>query len=181
MFVAMIVLFSEAIMMNAVWPQGCCSRRVHIALHFLILSIALTGVSIVIAFHFQAGFPNFVSVHSYVGLSTLILLVLQNVVGALIYYCDCCDAWRVAYIPKHRFFGVVIFIVALAAVTLGLFDKQSLIRNADELSTAKLIPNVLAVIVISIGQYSSTAHVPHSTHTDSSRCAGAQAPPHPSH
>jgi len=148
MFTAFPILLSETIILPAVWVLN---RKTHIVLHLIILCLAFTGFGIIVQFHLQEGYDNFVSVHAYCGLSTLSLLFAQNLVGSLMYWCQCRESTRVAYGSKHRFFGVVIFIMALATVTLGLFDKQSLIESSDQVGTAKLIPNILAVLVISIG------------------------------
>lgn len=68
--------------------------------------------------------PNLYSLHSWVGLLTVILFCLQWVMGFVSFlYPKLSDALRRLFLPHHKFWGLAIFGLACAAALMGITEK----------------------------------------------------------
>lgn len=68
--------------------------------------------------------PNMYSLHSWVGMVTVILFCCQWVAGCVSFLFPGLQApLRAAYMPLHVYFGVAGFIGAIASCLLGLTEK----------------------------------------------------------
>merc|ERR1719412_1637181 len=72
--------------------------------------------------------PNFYSLHSWMGLTTMGLFALQFVVGffsfLLLLCCESATAsFRAALVPIHSTFGITTFVMAVATACSGLTEK----------------------------------------------------------
>ena len=68
--------------------------------------------------------PNMYSLHSWVGLSAVILFGLQWVCGFVSFlFPKLSDGLRAAYLPHHKFWGLVIFVLVCAAALMGITEK----------------------------------------------------------
>ncbi|KYN32172.1 Cytochrome b561 [Trachymyrmex septentrionalis] len=71
--------------------------------------------------------PNMYSLHSWVGLTTVILFCCQWVAGCVSFlYPGLQTPLRVSYMPLHVFFGIAAFVGAIASCLLGLNEKAFL-------------------------------------------------------
>ncbi|XP_018052751.1 PREDICTED: cytochrome b561-like isoform X2 [Atta colombica] len=68
--------------------------------------------------------PNMYSLHSWVGLTTVILFCCQWVAGCVSFlYPGLQTPLRASYMPLHVFFGIAAFVGAIASCLLGLNEK----------------------------------------------------------
>ena len=68
--------------------------------------------------------PNMYSLNSWVGLSAVILFGLQWVCGFVSFlFPKLSDGLRAAYLPHHKFWGLVIFVLVCAAALMGITEK----------------------------------------------------------
>ncbi|MCL4160376.1 UNVERIFIED_CONTAM: hypothetical protein GTU68_001319, partial [Idotea baltica] len=68
--------------------------------------------------------PNLYSLHSWLGLSVVILFACQWAMGLITFLAPGFrSAIRSAYLPLHTFFGIAIFVGAVATSLLGLNEK----------------------------------------------------------
>lgn len=72
--------------------------------------------------------PNFYSLHSWMGLTTMGLFALQFIVGffsfLLLLCCESATAsFRAALVPIHSTFGITTFVMAVATSCTGLIEK----------------------------------------------------------
>merc|ERR1719479_497084 len=89
-----------------------------------------------------APIPNFYSLHSWMGLTTMGLFALQFIVGffsfLLLLCCESATAsFRAALVPVHSTFGVTTFLLAIATAVAGLtekafFELSEKTTNSDE-------------------------------------------------
>ena len=68
--------------------------------------------------------PNMYSLHSWVGLSAVILFGLQWVCGFVSFlFPKLSDGLRATYLPHHKFWGVIIFVLVCCAALMGITEK----------------------------------------------------------
>ena len=68
--------------------------------------------------------PNMYSLHSWVGLSAVILFGLNWVFGFVSFlFPKLSDALRRTYLPHHRVWGIVIFVLCCASALMGITEK----------------------------------------------------------
>lgn len=69
--------------------------------------------------------PNMYSLHSWVGLSAVLLFSLQYVIGFVTFlFPQLKDVVRETVMPFHVFFGVLGFVMSIGAALLGLSEKS---------------------------------------------------------
>lgn len=101
-------------------------KLTHAAIHggaFFFTVIALVAV---FDSHNLANPPiaNLYSLHSWIGLSAVIVFGMQYVVGFVSFlYPTLPEAVKQTVMPAHRLFGVFGFVLAIAASLLGLSEK----------------------------------------------------------
>ncbi|XP_033225429.1 cytochrome b561-like isoform X2 [Belonocnema kinseyi] len=90
---------------------------------FAILLTIIAQVA-VFSFHNQNGIPNMYSLHSWVGLSAIILFCFQWLAGSVSFLYPGVEApLRTAYMPIHVYFGTAGFIAVITSCLLGLTEK----------------------------------------------------------
>lgn len=68
--------------------------------------------------------PNMYSLHSWVGLSAVILFGMQWVCGFVSFlFPKLSDGLRRMYLPHHKFWGLAIFVLCVAAALMGITEK----------------------------------------------------------
>ncbi|KAL1464970.1 hypothetical protein WDU94_004568 [Cyamophila willieti] len=101
-------------------------KLAHVSLHSVILFMVLFGLVAAFDSHNFADppKPNLYTLHSWIGLLTVILYFSQYVVGFFSFmYPGIADSLRAALMPYHVFCGVSIFIMSSCAVLTGLLEK----------------------------------------------------------
>lgn len=88
---------------------------------FLLTIIAQVAV---FSFHNKMNIPNLYSLHSWVGLSAILLFVCQYIAGLTSFlYPGIKAPLRAAYLPIHVYFGTAGFVAVIASCLLGLTEK----------------------------------------------------------
>jgi cytochrome b-561 len=68
--------------------------------------------------------PNLYSIHSWIGLAAVILFGINWVLGFVSFlFPKLSEAVRRTYLPYHRFFGIVIFVLCCTAALMGITEK----------------------------------------------------------
>lgn len=114
----------------------CCKKIYNKILHafFFVISIGLVSFGFLIGFQAQSissspdqQVQHFYSLHSWIGLVACALFALQFLFGFITFLVLlCCDrstaACRAKFLPTHITFGLIIFILAIAACLAGLLQ-----------------------------------------------------------
>ncbi|XP_020281111.1 cytochrome b561-like isoform X2 [Pseudomyrmex gracilis] len=98
--------------------------------------------------------PNMYTLHSWVGLTTVILFCCQWVAGCVSFlFPGLQSPLRAAYMPLHVFFGVAAFIGAIASCLLGLNEKAifTLKDKYADLVPEGMLVNFIGVLLIVFG------------------------------
>lgn len=127
-------------------------KIVHAFTHLMIFVLAVIGLQAVFDSHNLniPPIPNLYTLHSWVGLISVILFSCQWVSGLVSFlYPGLHVSLRAAYLPVHVFFGVGGFLSAITAALLGILEKANwTITNYRDLPTEGLLVNFIGMAII---------------------------------
>ncbi|XP_034740982.1 cytochrome b reductase 1 isoform X1 [Etheostoma cragini] len=140
------------------WTWQCSKlvmKFIHAGLHLLAFILAVIAMVAVFDFHNAAKIPNMYSLHSWLGLTALILFCLQLVLGVGIYLIPVTPAsWRAAFMPLHVYGGLLLFTSVIAVALMGITEKLifglSNPKYKDSPPEAIFV-NVLGVLLVVFG------------------------------
>ncbi|XP_056281505.1 plasma membrane ascorbate-dependent reductase CYBRD1 [Pseudoliparis swirei] len=138
------------------WRYSKLSMKfIHAGLHLLAFIFAVISMVAVFDFHNAAEIPNMYSLHSWLGLTALILFCLQLVLGVGMYLIPFTPAsWRAAFMPLHVYAGLLLFGSVIAVALMGITEKLifglSNPKYKDSPPEAIFV-NVLGVLLVVFG------------------------------
>lgn len=148
-----IFLYGEAALAFRVFSQHTKSyvKIIHGVFHILAFIAAVIGLKAVFAFHNHGGIPNMYSLHSWCGLTTVLLFSLQFTFGFLSFFWPgAVTSIREAYLPVHRYFGLGILFLSAISTISGITEKL-FFKFDDEYSqlpSGSVIGNILGLSVL---------------------------------
>ncbi|XP_005988043.1 lysosomal membrane ascorbate-dependent ferrireductase CYB561A3 [Latimeria chalumnae] len=163
MVTGLIVLYGNAILVYRFpfsWPGSkLLWKVVHAGMTLAAFSLAVVGLVAVFTFHNKQKIPNLYSLHSWVGISTVILFACQWLMGFLSFLLPCTPAWfRQLYKHLHVFSGTAIFIMAIVSAVAGINEKLLFNLNTPNTTTPyshfppeALFANFLGILIIAFG------------------------------
>jgi cytochrome b-561 len=101
-------------------------KILHATIQVAVLVFATIALKAVFDSHNKATkpIPNMYSLHSWVGLAAVILFGLQWVAGFVSFlFPKLSDGLRRWYLPHHKFWGLAIFVMCVAAALMGITEK----------------------------------------------------------
>lgn len=136
MIMGMVFLFGEALLVYRVFrnERKKFSKTLHVILHSCVLVFMLMALKAVFDYHNlhkdPSGNPapivNLVSLHSWIGLSVVILYFAQYIVGFITYFFPGMPIpIRQLVMPFHQMFGVLIFIFVSITVAMGISERAA--------------------------------------------------------
>jgi len=136
MVVGLIFLYANAIMVYRVFRNERKKRikYLHGILHLLAFLFAVIALQAVFDSHNLADKPvaNLYSMHSWLGITTVVLFCCQFVVGFVSFLIPGLRMnLRAAYLPIHVYFGLGIFLMAVATALTGIMEKAIFSLNDD--------------------------------------------------
>lgn len=119
-------------------------KLIHFALNFGVIVCASLGLAFVIDEKITTNKQQFQSLHSWIGITAIVLLILQTICGALVYLSQSIPfTWKEKIMPWHIRTGISIFLLGCAAILTGLKGGNTF--------TEKLIVNFTGASVIVLG------------------------------
>ncbi|NWV59571.1 CYAC3 protein, partial [Malurus elegans] len=119
--------------------------------------LTVLGLAAVFSFHNSQGTPNMYSLHSWMGLGTVLLFSCQWAAGFGAFLLPWAPAWlRVIYKPVHVFFGSTILMLSVASCVSGINEKL-FFSLKNETTAYKLLPaeavfaNTLGLLILLFG------------------------------
>lgn len=100
-------------------------KIVHALIHIAAFFCAVIGLVAVFDAHNSSvpPKPNLYSLHSWVGLSAVILFAAQYLFGFIFYmYGNMPQSLKVSFMPLHTFFGLFGFVLCVAAALMGITE-----------------------------------------------------------
>ncbi|KAE8022125.1 hypothetical protein FH972_007955 [Carpinus fangiana] len=164
MVIGLLLLNGEAMLAYKTIPGTKNFRKlVHLTLQFLAFCLSIIGVWAAIKFHNDKGIDNFYSLHSWLGLTCLLLFCIQWAAGfATYWYPGGSRNSRATLLPWHVFFGVYIYALAIATAATGILEKATFLQTSKVISrysTEALLVNSLGILIVVLGGFVTLATV----------------------
>ncbi|NWZ68309.1 CY561 protein, partial [Acrocephalus arundinaceus] len=182
MVLGMVFLQGDALLVYRVFRHEAkrSTKALHALLHGLALLIALVGIIAVFESHRSKGIPDMYSLHSWCGMATFVLYLLQVRGGKPLTppggkgLCSARDIpvspqWLLGcgfflfpgasfslrgwYKPQHVFFGITLFILSITSCLLGI-TEMLLFKLSDSYShfvPEGILANTLGVLLVAFG------------------------------
>ncbi|NXG72641.1 CYAC3 protein, partial [Baryphthengus martii] len=128
MVTGMVVLYGAAALVYRLpssWRGPKLPWKVlHGSLALLAFVLTVLGLAAVFRFHNRQGTPNMYSLHSWLGLVTVLLFSCQWAAGFGAFLLPWAPSWlRAFYKPIHVFFGSTILLLSVASCVSGINEK----------------------------------------------------------
>jgi len=121
-----IFFFSQAIITWSCYQwDNRTKKRIHACFHLIAIALVMAGAWATLQFHVNTKLPHFFSLHSWFGLITFLVILIQST-GALITFVFETPTLhnRVAFIPYHRVFGILALVSSGMTALGGLIQYQ---------------------------------------------------------
>ncbi|KAJ8282444.1 hypothetical protein COCON_G00049630 [Conger conger] len=109
------------------WTWKCSKlmmKFIHAGLNILAFAFAAISLVAVFDFHNAASIPNMYSLHSWLGLTAVILYGLQIALGLCVYLVPIIpESMRAVFMPVHVYSGLLIFTSVIATALMGITEK----------------------------------------------------------
>ena len=125
----------------------------HAILHGFAFLFTIYGVNVAFNYHGSSS-PHLQSLHSWIGISAVVIFALQYVVGFACFLLPIVNQSRRAFVlPLHIFFGLFGFVLAIIACLLGVAKKgeDTFLKNAVGVSL--IIYGALVVFLVAIPNF----------------------------
>ncbi|KAH8274985.1 hypothetical protein KR018_008385 [Drosophila ironensis] len=132
-------------------------KLTHAGIHLAAFVLTVIALKTVFDSHNLASppIPNMYSLHSWLGLSAVIIFSLQYVAGFVAFLAPGLrENYRVAMMPLHIYFGLFGFGLAIASALMGITEKAIFAITNPPYSTlppAGLLANVIGVLYVVFG------------------------------
>lgn len=121
-------------------------KIVHTVLHGGSMVFIILALIAVFEFHNHNNIPNLYSLHSWVGIATVVMFFLQFLIGFLAYLLPFLpQEYRALMMPAHRFMGSLIFILVIVAVISGINEKLFFVGNGKDRPAYSTLPDFAVV------------------------------------
>nr|XP_025965092.1 cytochrome b ascorbate-dependent protein 3 isoform X2 [Dromaius novaehollandiae] len=161
MVTGMVVLYGAAALVYRLpfsWSGPKFPWKVlHGALALVAFGLAVLGLVAVFSFHNAQGTPNMYSLHSWLGLATVLLFSCQWLAGFVSFLLPWAPAWlRALYKPVHVFFGSTILTLAMVSCVSGINEKLFFsLKNGttaySQLPSEAVFANTLGLLILLFG------------------------------
>lgn len=158
MVIGLVLLNGEAMLAyKTVSGTKSYKKLVHLSLQFLAFSFGIIGLWSAWKFHNDKGIDNFYSLHSWLGLLCIFLFTIQWGAGFVTFwYPGGSRNSRASLLPWHVFFGVYIYVLAVAACATGLLEKATFLQTNNIISrysAEAMLVNILGVLIVFLGGF----------------------------
>ncbi|NXE46544.1 CYBR1 reductase, partial [Casuarius casuarius] len=152
------VLSSAIIVYRLPWTWKCSKllmKFIHAGLNTTAMILAIVSMVAAFEFHNASNIPNMYSLHSWIGLTAVILYSLQLLLGFAVFLLPFAPVpLRAALMPIHVYSGLLIFATVIASCLMGITEKLlfSLQNPAYSASPPEAIfVNCLGLLIVIFG------------------------------
>ncbi|KAM9036221.1 cytochrome b reductase 1 [Sarcophilus harrisii] len=140
------------------WTWKCSKllmKSIHAGLNAVALILAIIALVSVFDFHNAKSIPNMYSLHSWIGLTAVILYTAQLLLGFFIFLLPFASpALRAILMPIHVYSGLLIFGIVIATALMGVTEKLIFsLKNPEysKLPPEAIFTNILGVLILVFG------------------------------
>ena len=165
MTIGMVYLYGNGMLMYRINPgaQKMKLKLIHAAIMITIWVLVVIALKAVFDSHDLkpcsddpnklCPIPNMYSFHSWIGLITAMLFTMQWTLGLVMFlFPGIALKLKAMYMPFHVFFGIVIFICAVASVLLGIKEKllftNGKLYNYSKFEPLGIVGNCICLFVV---------------------------------
>lgn len=153
MVIGLVLLNGEAMLAyKTVTGTKSFKKLVHLSLQFLAFMFSIVGLWAAWKFHKDRSIDHFYSLHSWLGLFCLFLFGIQWAAGFMTFwYPGGSRNSRTSLLPWHVYFGIYIYVLAVAACATGLLEKATFLQSHQIItrySNEAMLINSLGVLVV---------------------------------
>lgn len=153
MLIGLVALNGEALLAYKTVPgTKKLKKLVHLAVQFLAMFLSLIGLWAVWKFHDERKIDHLYTLHSWLGLTCFIFFSLQWAAGFwTFWYPGGSRSGRAFLLPWHVFFGIFIYVLAIATSVTGLLEKSIFMQSAkmiERFSTEAMFMNSLGMLLV---------------------------------
>lgn len=128
MLLGLVFLMGHSVITFRILPlRHRAKKYIHASINMLAFIFVVVGLMAVFKFHNDLNIPNMYSLHSWLGMTTVIIFSLQLLGGVSIFQDMCTgakDELRAAYKPFHVAAGTAMALFVVASVCTGLQEKM---------------------------------------------------------
>ncbi|KAF3775463.1 Ascorbate-specific transmembrane electron transporter 2 [Nymphaea thermarum] len=131
-------------------------KVVHSTLHLIAFVLGIVGMYAAFKYHKESGIANLYSLHSWLGLGTIILFSIQwKLWFVAFWFPGAPDGLRAASLPWHVLFGCIVYVLALTTAVLGFLEKLTFLEVAGlaKFGPEAFLVNFTATVVVLFGLF----------------------------
>lgn len=156
MVLGLVFLHGDAILVYRVFHNEPKKnvKLLHGIIHLLALIMSIVGFVAVFDYHRAAKIPDMYSLHSWCGMTTLILFCLQWVMGLMFFLFPVASAWlRASYLPVHVFCGLALLVMSVGTSLLGITETLlfNIMPTYSKFTPEGVLANVLGILLVCFG------------------------------
>lgn len=124
----------------------------HAAFHSAAIVFIVLGLAVEFIAHQHNDEANLYSLHSWIGMTTIIIFVGQFIFGFICFLKPSLNGqFKALYMPIHVFSGIFCFILAIVTCLVGLNQNARFIINYNELPAQGFLINFIGMMLIVYG------------------------------
>ncbi|XP_074659727.1 transmembrane ascorbate-dependent reductase CYB561-like isoform X2 [Tubulanus polymorphus] len=155
MTIGIIFLYADGMLVYRVFrnERKIIIKILHAVIQLSVVVFIAVSLKAVFTNHNASGNPNLYTLHSWIGLTTVILFGIQWLIGFTMFLFPKASArLRGLYMPIHQFFGVAIFAMAVGTALMGILEKSIWsIPTYSKKSPEAILVNSLGVLILTHG------------------------------
>ncbi|KAK6802278.1 hypothetical protein RDI58_000058 [Solanum bulbocastanum] len=152
MFLGLVFLSGQALMVYmTVRAEKKVQKLAHFSLHLCTIILGIVGLHAAFKYHDRRGLRNLYSFHSWIGIGTFCLYILQWVIGLCMYMLPYTRIeTRAVNLPWHISGGRAIFYMIIVTALTGLMQKSTFMQ-LPLFSGESILINFLAIFILLFG------------------------------
>ncbi|KAL3347129.1 hypothetical protein AABB24_021015 [Solanum stoloniferum] len=152
MFLGLVFLSGQALMVYmTVRAEKKVQKIAHFLLHLCAIILGIVGLHAAFKYHDRRGLRNLYSFHSWIGIGTFCLYILQWVIGLCMYMLPYTRIeTRAVNLPWHISGGRAIFYMIIVTALTGLMQKSTFMQ-LPLFSGESILINFLAIFILLFG------------------------------
>ncbi|KAJ9708615.1 hypothetical protein PVL29_000580 [Vitis rotundifolia] len=126
-------------------------KFIHMLLHLIAICMAIIGIHAVLKFHNKESIEDFYSLHSWVGIATFSIFILQWLFGFVLFmFPKASPGTRARALPWHICAGRALLYMAISSALTGLMEKATFLGGSYHGNQALTI-NFLGLSILLFG------------------------------